>query len=129
MPGPRAASPLPLIVGVAHLRGVKATLRDAATVRSPFGSLPPVADRPGSVSSLGGLDTPGPPVSRPGAGGLRTGAPGPKALLLLTPTTGSARRGAPGELSSGDQRSTPGLLRLGGPQATMMPAPQWRPEE
>ena len=53
---------MPLIVGVAHLRGVKATLRDAATVRLPFGPLPPVANRPGSVSSLEGLDTPGAPV-------------------------------------------------------------------
>ena len=62
MPTSGAASPLPLIVGVAHPRGVKATLRDAATVRLPFGPLPPVANRPGSVSSLEGLDTPGPPV-------------------------------------------------------------------
>ena len=106
MPTSGAASPLPLIVGVAHLRGVKATLRDAATVRLPFGPLPPVANRPGSVSSLRGLDTPGPPV--PGRELVGSGrSPGSTPLLLLTPTTGSARRGAPGEPSSGDQRSTP----------------------
>ena len=100
MPTSGAASPLPLIVGVAHLRGVKATLRDAATVRLPFGPLPPVANRPGSVSSLSGLDA---PVARALAL-LGTAATGEAALcaplVLLAPTTGSACAVAPEGASS-----------------------------
>ena len=80
MPTSGAASPLPVIVGVAYLRGVKATLRDAATVRLPFGPLPAVANRPGSVSSLRSLGTPG--LAAAGRGRL-----GAEELVVPRPVT------------------------------------------